>query len=110
MREEQMNANRVRLRLMETEAYCRELEGKNKTLHEQLEIESAARKSAERRICVCIAVVPLCSSPLTNTADIPIGILSFFRHKYENSFFGIGNNKKSPPLFLISTLFSFLIL
>lgn len=47
MREEQMNANRVRLRLMETEAYCRELEGKNKTLHEQLEIESAARKSAE---------------------------------------------------------------
>jgi len=60
---------------------------------------TAARKSAERRICVCIAVVPLCSSPLTNTADIPIGILSFFRHKYENSFFGIGNNKKSPPLF-----------
>jgi len=55
---------------------------------------TAARKSAERRICVCIAVVPLCSSPLTNTADIPIGILSFFRHKYENSFFGIGNNKK----------------
>lgn len=47
MREEQMNANRVRLRLLETEAYCRELEGKNKTLHEQLEIESAARKSAE---------------------------------------------------------------
>lgn len=47
MGEEQMNANRVRLRLMETEAYCRELEGKNKTLHEQLEIESAARKSAE---------------------------------------------------------------
>lgn len=47
MREEQMNANRVRRRLMETEAYCRELEGKNKTLHEQLEIESAARKSAE---------------------------------------------------------------
>ena len=42
-----MNANRVRLRLIETEAYCRELEGKNKTLHEQLEIESAARKSAE---------------------------------------------------------------
>ena len=42
-----MNANRVRLRLMETEAYCRELEGKNKTMHEQLEIESAARKSAE---------------------------------------------------------------
>jgi len=47
MGEEQMNGNRVRLRLMETEAYCRELEGKNKTLHEQLEIESAARKSAE---------------------------------------------------------------
>lgn len=47
MREEEMNANRVRRRLMETEAYCRELEGKNKTLHEQLEIESAARKSAE---------------------------------------------------------------
>lgn len=47
MGEEQMNANRVRRRLMETEAYCRELEGKNKTLHEQLEIESAARKSAE---------------------------------------------------------------
>lgn len=42
-----MNANRVRRRLMETEEYCRELEGKNKTLHEQLEIESAARKSAE---------------------------------------------------------------
>lgn len=47
MGEEQMNANRVRLRLMETEAYCRELEGKNKTLHEQLEIERTARKSAE---------------------------------------------------------------
>lgn len=47
MREEEMNANRVRRRLMETEAYCRELEGKNKTLHEQLEIESAARKNAE---------------------------------------------------------------
>lgn len=47
MREEEMNANRVRRRLMETEAYCRELEGKNKTLHEQLEIERAARKSAE---------------------------------------------------------------
>ena len=48
MREEEMNANRVRRRLMEPEAYCRELEGKNKTLHEQLEIESAARKSAEK--------------------------------------------------------------
>ena len=47
MGEEEMNANRVRLRLMETEAYCQELEGKNKALHEQLEIESAARKSAE---------------------------------------------------------------
>lgn len=47
MGEEQMNANRARLRLMETEAYCQELEGKNKTLHEQLEIERAARKSAE---------------------------------------------------------------
>ena len=47
MREEEMNANRVRRRLMETEAYCRELEGKNKTLHEQLEIERTARKSAE---------------------------------------------------------------
>ena len=42
-----MNANRVRRRLMETEAYCRELEGKNKILHEQLEIERTARKSAE---------------------------------------------------------------
>ena len=34
MGEEQMNGNRVRLRLMETEAYCQELEGKNKTLNE----------------------------------------------------------------------------
>lgn len=42
-----MNANGVRRRLIETEAYCRELEGKNKTLHEQLGIERAARKSAE---------------------------------------------------------------
>lgn len=47
MGEEKMNGNRVRLRLMETEAYCQELEGKNKTLHEQLEIERAVRKSAE---------------------------------------------------------------
>lgn len=47
MGEEKMNGNRVRLRLMETEAYCQELEGKNKTLHEQLEIERAGRKSAE---------------------------------------------------------------
>lgn len=42
-----MNANRVRLRLIETEAYCRELEGKNKAMREQLGIERSARKNAE---------------------------------------------------------------
>ena len=42
-----MNDNRTRVRLMEVEAYCRELESKNAMLRERLKAECAARRNAD---------------------------------------------------------------
>lgn len=44
---EQMNDNRTRVKLMEAEAYCRELESKNAMLREQLKEKCAARRNAD---------------------------------------------------------------
>ena len=44
---EQMNDNRTRVKLMEAEAYCRELESKNEMLRERLKAECAARRNAD---------------------------------------------------------------
>lgn len=44
---EQMNDNRTRVKLIEAEAYCRELESKNEMLRERLKAECAARRNAD---------------------------------------------------------------
>ncbi len=44
---ERMNDSRTRVKLMEAEAYCRELESKNAMLREQLKEACAARRNAD---------------------------------------------------------------